>query len=541
MTHFSPVRSFLAFAIMGIVAVSTGCTKKSNDLEISVPGQGKLTLPFNETLRIRIETEPPTLDWHKATDTTSSLVTGNLMDGLVGYDFSKPEPEVAPALAEKWESSDNRVWKFTLRQGVVWSDGQPFVPQHVLDGFKRLLNPTTASEYAYFLYPIKNARAFSEGKNKDFGAVGVKISGPNEITIELEKPMSYFPFLLTHNSTFPIRQDIVDKHGDKWTDPANIVTVGPFNLKIWEHDKQVVLERNDSYYGKKSQLKYLVALIIQEASTAVNLFDSGKIDAMNSVPAQQIRELKKRKEFKAIGNLLIQYYGFNIEKKPMDNVKVRQAIAHAIDRQQIVDVLAGGQIPMTSFVPVGMFGYEAGRGLPFNKEKAKQLLKEAGYDDPSKVKIEFRSNTNENHQLIAENIQSQLKQNLGVNMEIKNEEWKVFLSTVKMDPPPMYRFGWQGDYPDPDNFLNLMTSYSDNNRTRWKNKKYDELIELAATESNREKRRQIYSDAQKLLVEEDVPLVPLYTGVSHHLISDRVEGYPVNILANYRYNEVRIK
>lgn len=546
MTYFSPARLFMTLVLATVVSIMTGgtvgCTKKGKDVEIDVPGQGKLVLPHKETLRVRIETEPPSLDWHKATDTTSSLVTENMMDGLVGYDFSKKEPDVAPALAEKWETKDNKTWKFTLRQGVTWSDGQAFVPQHVVDGFKRLLSPATASEYAYFLYPLKNARAFSEGKTKDFSTVGVKVSGPSEVTIELERPMAYFPFLLTHHSTFPIRQDVVDKHGDRWTEPGNIVTIGPFNLKLWEHDKQIVLERNDSYFGKKAEIKYLVGLIIQEAATAVNLFESGKIDAMNSVPAQQIRQLKSRKEFKQIGNLTIQYYGFNIEKKPMDNVKVRQAIAHAIDRQQIVDVLAGGQSPMTSFVPVGMFGYEADRGRAFNIEKAKELLKEAGYTDPSKMpKVEFRMNTNENHQLIAENIQAQLKKNLGVDMEIKNEEWKVFLNTVKVDPPPMYRFGWQGDYPDPDNFLNLMTSYSENNRTRWKNKKYDELIERAATESNREKRRQIYAEAQKMLVEEDVPLVPLYSGVSHHMVSERIENYPINILARYRYSEVRIK
>ncbi len=541
MTHFSSIRPFFALLCVVAAVVSVGCTKKGKDLEITVPGQGKLTLPHKETLRVRIETEPPSIDWHKATDTTSALVTENLMDGLVGYDFSKPEPDVAPALAEKWRSKDNRVWTFTLRQGVVWSDGQPFGPQHVVDGFKRLLNPMTASEYAYFLYPLKNARAFAEGKLKDFAQVGVRVTGPNEVTVELDKPMSYFPFLLTHHSTFPVRQDVIDKHGDRWTEPANIVTIGPFRLKLWEHDKQLVMERNDAYYGVKPQLKYLVGLIIQEASTAINLFESGRVDALNSLPAQQIRELKKRKEFKAVGNLTIQYYGFNIEKKPMDNVKIRQAIAHAIDRQEIVNVLAGGQIPMTSFVPVGMFGYEAGRGRTFNIEKAKGLLKEAGYDDPTKIKIEFRSNQNENHQLIAENIQAQLKRNLGVSMEIKNEEWKVFLNTVKVDPPPMYRFGWQGDYPDPDNFLNLMTSYSENNRTRWKNKKYDDLIEKAATESDRERRRQIYAEAQKMLVEDDVPLVPLYTGVSHHMIAERVENYPVNILARYRYNEVRVK
>jgi len=528
--------------LLGSVTLLTSCTKRSRDAVVNVEGQGKLTLPYAETLRIRIASEPPSLDWHKATDTTSSLITENMMDGLIGYDFSGQEPTVGPALATKWESKDSRVWKFTLREGVKWSDGVEFTAQHAIDGMKRLLSPSTASEYAYFLYPIKNARAFSEGKIKDFAQVGVSSSGPLELTIELEKPMSFFPFLLTHHSTFPVRLDVVEKHGEQWTKPGNIVTLGPFNLKVWDHDRQIVMERNETYYGKKAQIKYLLALMIQEGSTAVNLFDGGKVDALNDLPPQQIRELKTLKEFKQLGNLLIQYYGFNVEKKPMDNVKVRQAIAHAIDRQQIVDALAGGQIPMTSFVPAGMFGYEANRGRPFNIEKAKQLLKEAGYEDMSKFpKIDFRMNTNEAHQLVAENVQAQLKKNLGIDIEIKNEEWKVFLNTVKVDPPMMYRFGWMGDYPDPDNFLNLMTSFSENNRTRWKNAKFDELIAKAATEANREKRRALYSEIQKILVEDEVPLVPLYSGVSHHLVSERVVNYPFNILARYRYNEVQLK
>ncbi len=536
--------SVLSFLVAATLALG-GCTKKNKDLEITLPaGKGKLTLPLAETLRVRIASEPPSLDWQKATDTTSSTVTSNLMEGLVRYDFSKGEPNIAPALATKWETKDNKTWIFTLREDVKWSDGRPFTAQHAVDGMQRLVSAATATEYSYFLYPIKNARAYAEGKIKDFAQVGISIPipNPNQIQIELEKPMAFFPFLLTHHSTFPIRLDVVQKHGDKWTEPENMVSLGPFKMILWEHDKQLVLERNPNYYGAPAPLKHVVFLMIQEATTAVNLFDSGKIDAMNELPPQQLRQLKVRKEYKPIGSLVIQYYGFNVLKKPMDNPKVRQAIAHAIDRQEIVSILDGGQIPMTSFVPAGMFGYEASRGLPFNVERAKQLLKEAGYDDPSKFpKIDFRMNTAESHQLVAENVQAQLKRNLGINMEIKNEEWKVYLSTLTADAPQMFRFGWSGDYPDPDNFLNLMTSYSENNRCHWKNLKFDGLIEQGATESDLEKRREIYSQAQKLMVEDEAPLVPLYSSVNQHLVAGRVENYPINILGYYKYNEVRLK
>ena len=530
-----------AVVLAGILAVS-GCTKKGKDITVDFQGQ-KLTLPFKETLRIRIASEPPALDWHKGTDTTSAEIVTNLQDGLAGFDFSKQEPEVIPLLATKWESKDNKTWVITLREDAKWSDGQPFTAQQVLDGWKRLITPATAAEYAYFLFPVKNAKSFNEGKIKDFAQVGVKITAPNQITVELEKPMAFFPMLLTHHSTYPVRLDVIEKHGEKWTEAANIVTLGPFNMKVWEHDKQIVLERNEAYYGKKPNVKYVVALMIQEVATAINLFDAGKLDFIDEVPPQQVRQRKGTKEFKQIGSLIIQYYGFNTEKAPMNDPKVRQAIAHAIDRQEIVNILAGGQIPMTSFVPAGMFGYEAAQGRVFNVEKAKQLLKEAGYGEGGKAfpKIEMKLNTSESHQTIAENVQAQLKRNLGIDMEIKNEEWKVFLKTLQSDTPQIYRMGWNGDYPDPDNFLNLMTSYSENNRTKWKNKKYDALIEQAASEKDRDKRRQLYADAQKLLVDEDVPLVPLYSAVTQYLVADRVENYPLNVLANKRFDEVRLK
>lgn len=543
-TFGSRVSQALRFSALALALVFSvvACTKKGKDISVTAPSGEKLTLEYKDTLRVRLASEPPSLDWHISTDTESNKVTTNTMEGLAEYDFSGKEPVAVPALAEKWETKDNKTWVITLKQGVKWSDGEPLTAQHFVDGFQRLLEPATASEYSYFLFVLKNGQAYNSSKIKDFSQVGVKITAPNELTLELERPMSFLPLLFTHHSTFPIRLDVVKKHGDKWTEPGNIVTLGPYNLKVWEHDKQLVLERNPNYHGKPALIKNIVFIMIQEVTTAISLFDADKLDSVDNLPAQELRKLKTRPEFAQMGTLTIQYYGFNTKKAPMDNVKFRQAIAHAIDRQQIVDVLAGGQTPMTSFVPVGMFGYEANRGLPFNIEKAKQLLKEAGYTDPAKYpKLQLKINTQENHQLVAENVQAQLKTNLGIDMEISNEEWKVFLSTLKSNTPMMYRMGWQGDYPDPDNFLNLMTSYSENNRTKWGDKTYDGLVEKAVSVSERSSRADLYSQAQKILVENQVPLVPLYAQVSHYLIKQRVGNYPINVLGHYDFSGVSLK
>lgn len=517
------------------LSMTLACTKKNSKIEYG--------LDLKDTLRVTIVSEPPTLDWNKSTDTTSSRILNNIMAGLTAYNYEDPELGLLPALAEKWTPSKKAtVWTLELRKDAKWTDGVPFKAQQVFDGWERLLRPETASEYAYFLHNIKNAKAYNEGKIKDPKKLGIKIIDDHKIEVSLEDTMSFFPYLLTHPSTYPVRLDIIEKHGDAWTDAGNIVTIGPYSLKVWEHDKALVLERNPTYFGKPAIVKNVLVYMIAELSTAINLFDAGKLDSVDELPKSELRALKERPEHKSHSYLVLQYYGFNVEKPPFDNVNLRKAVAHAIDRSEIVKVLGGGDIPLKSWVPVGMFGYEADKGLDFDVEKAKAYLKKAGYEDVSKLpKISLAFNTNENHQKVAENVQSQLKKNLGIQLNLKNEEWKVYLSNLKANKYPMFRMGWVADYPDPDNFLNLMLSSSQNNRSRWKNKKYDMLIAKAAAETDKEKRKSIYREAQTILVEEDVPAIPLFNSVHHLLVSDEVENYPMNVLNNLEYKDVRLK
>lgn len=528
-------RYFLLAASLLTVTLNFGCTRKSD--------RSGSDLPLKETLRINILQEPPSLDWSKSTDTTSSLIENNFMEGLVEYDLDDPELKLVPALATDWKANANAtVWTFNLRKGVKWTDGQDLTPQQFVDGWERLLNPATASEYAYFLFGVKNAQAYNQGKLKDFTQVGIKVSGENQLIVELEAPKSYFPYLLVHHSTFPIRKDVVEKFHDRWTDPANIVTLGAYRLKTWEHDKAIVLERNESYYGEKAKIKYIHAQMINEMSTAINLFDSGKLDLQTALPSRELRQLKARKEYREQGTLGLYYLGFNIKKKPFDDPRVRRAFAQAIDRKQITDMLAGGQIPLSGWVPPGMFGYEPERGIKFDPAAAAKLLDQAGFKDRSKLgKIKYGFNTNEDHQRIAENVQSQLKKNLSVDVELANEEWKVYLASLKSDAPAIFRLGWLADFPDPDNFMNLMASYSDNNHTGWKSKSFDVLLDQGSAVTEKEKRRKIYSDAQKLLTEQEIPAVPVFGMVSQVLVSDRVVGFKTNSLSRYLFKGVSLK
>ena len=463
------------------------------------------------------------------------------MEGLTEYDFSKADPQAKPALAERWtHSKDNKTWTFFLKDKVLWTDGQPLTAKHFISSWERLLNPKTASEYAYFLFPIKKARQYNQGLIKDFKEVGVKTGDKGELILELEKPLFYFPYLLTHPSTFPIRIDIIEKKKSLWTEPENIVTLGPYKLNRWEHDKALVLNKNNSYYGKAPSIKNLVFYVIPDETTILNLYLSGRLDAALPLISRDLPFLIKRKDHHTHSLLSLYYYGFNVEAPALKNKKIRQAIAQAIDREEIVQLLNRRNLALKSWIPKGLFAHDPDVGLSFNPEKARELLQQAQTNSiPPKIQIFY--NTTTDHKMIAENIQSQLKKNIGLNVELNNQEWKTYLQRLKTKQVELFRLGWLADYPDPDNFMNLMTSFSDNNHTNWKNKKYDQLILQAMKMENTSLRKQLYTQAQKILLEEDVAVFPIFTGVSHILISPRIKNYPFNIMNYILFKNIEIK
>jgi oligopeptide transport system substrate-binding protein len=271
----------------------------------------------------------------------------------------------------------------------------------------------------------------------------------------------------------------------------------------------------------------------------MNMFDSGRLDAVNDLPSTEIKVLSKRPDYYTKGVIGIYYYGFNTSKPPFDNPKVRKAVSMAVDRKQITDLMAGGEIPLTAWVPQGMMGHTPDVGIKPDVSQAQKLLDEAGYKDRSKFpKVTIGFPTNENHQRIAANVQAQLKQNLGIEVQLSNEEWKTYLQTVRVDAPQIFRLGWLADYPDPDNFMSLMTSYSSNNHTKWGSKKYDELVNKAVSLTDQAARSALYREAQQILTEAEVPVIPIYTMVTQQLISPRLKNYPVNSMKEYRFSKV---
>ena len=496
---------------------------------------------LEETFRYPILAEPPTLDWNKSQDTTSSLIIQNLMEGLTEYDFSKDFVQIKPSLAKSWTSSkDKKTWIFHLRSDVVWTDGKPLSSKQFLEGFERLLNPKTGSEYAYYLFPIKNAKAYNSGKIKDFSQVGVKVEGNLKLKVELEKGIFYFPFLLTHPCTYPIRKDILEKHGTSWIEAGNLVSLGPYSLKAWEHDKALILEKSESYYKDIKGPKKVIVYILPDESTIKNLYLSKKIDVALPLVSRELPIFKKREDHTSHSILSLYYYGFQVEKEVLKNKDFRKALVHAVDRAEIVKLLGKDQEPLSSFIPRGIFGFNENIGLKFDPEKARKYLKKSGLDqNPPKVKLFY--NHSSDHKLIAENIQAQLKRNLGVNIEVNSQEWKTYLQRLSTKEVEIFRLGWLADYPDPNNFMKIMTSFSDNNHTEWKNKTYDSLILQAQSEEDLIKRKNLYDQAQRLLLEEEAVVFPIFSGKNHLLISPRVKNFPQNVMDTILFKNIKLE
>lgn len=500
---------------------------------------GLEAMAAKQEFNLRIQSEPPTLDWTLATDNVSITILVNMMEGLAKYD-QKLQPK--PGLAQSWSvSNDGKTYTYKLKENVHWSDGAPLTAQHFWDSWERLLNPKTASEYSYFLFDIVGAKDYNEGKLKDPARLGFKAIDAKTFQIVLNKKAAYFPSIPTFTVTFPIRNDLLEKYGTKWTDPKNMTVVGPFKLSEWKHDSKLTLVPNEKYYGGKAKLEKVSAYVIHEDTTAINMFESGTLNYVSRLPALEIERLKTSPAYRNAPYLRGYYYGFNTKKAPFNDVRVRQAFAQAIDRTKIVELLKGGQIPTSSWIPKGMPGYDPNIGLKFDVKKAQKLLAEAGFPAGKGFPaVTFMFDTRDDNKVIAERLQNMWKENLGVDLRAQNEDWKVYLNRLKVDVPAMFRLGWGADYPDPDNFMNLFTSSSGNNYTGWKNAAYDSLIEKAAGESNIKKRLAYYREAQILLTEKETVMVPLFIDAINVLVSPSVKGLELNSMDLLQLKDVQI-
>ncbi len=513
--------------------------KSSDESEV---GPGGSQTPKREILRINIGNEPPTLDWSRSTDSTSYTILINIMDGLTkfGDDF-KP----VPALAESWQiSDDGKTYTFKLREGIKWTDGKPLRSKDFEYSWKRLLDPKTAADYAYFLYDVAGAEEFNIGKITDPGSIGIKSIDDNTLEVTLKRPASYFLSVVSFMSAFPMREDIVLKHGLKWTEPQNLLTLGAYKLESWKHHDKLIIVKNEKYWGTKPEINKVEMIMNENQSSALALYESDELDYADSksIPNLEIPRLRLSADFRTQLQFRGNYIGFNVRKAPFDNPLVRKAFSSAINRQNIAEVVQGAGIPTTSWIPKGMLGFSEDIGIDFNPDSAKKLLKQAGYKNGGDFpKVTFLYPDVSNNRIIAESLQSMWKENLGIEVELINQEWKVYLSTLDTDPPNIFRAGWAADFPDPHNFMNLFECNSGNNETGWCNPVYDNLVETAAGEIDENKRIELYNRAQLILTETDVPIAPFLLSIQQSMLKPYVVGLEPNPLGLIYYNKVSFK
>lgn len=530
MTAFIKKQGLLITALV-ITAIAAYClfAPLDNTAEVESP-----------LFKINLGTEPPTLDATQARDMTSITVIQNLMRGLVTYDH---KGNIVPACAKRWTMSpDGKHWVFYLRNNLRWSDGQKLTAQQFVNSAHRALDSKNAAPYAFFLFNLKNGKAFYDGKLSTFKTVGIHAPNDSTVEITLEHPVAFFLNLLAFPVAYPIREDLIKQHPNNYTEAGVLATNGPYQLSKWAHDDYLLLKPNTYYYGPQPKNPNVQMLMIPEPATSLRMYENGELDFVetaSSIPVKEVRRIKNRKDYHSMTLHGLSYFGFNTQKPPVNNIKVRQALAMAFDRTMIPRILQSGERPWQTWISPGLLGgsekENTENGIAFNPEKAKELLVEAGYPNGKGFpKLQFMVGTNnaESSQL-AEMAQFQWKKYLNIDVDIQRVEFKVFLSQLSHDPPMMYKLQWYVDYADPDSFMTVFVSDSGNGNINWKSKQYDTWVNAAAQSNNARVRKQLYDKAQKLLLQQAAGIIPIYAIPKSYLLRPGTKGFtmsPLNLV-----------
>ncbi len=478
--------------------------------------------------------EPRTIDPVLNNAVDGSNVIFNLFEGLVRIGFDDA-PEAG--CAEKWEvSEDGMSWTFHLRKGLKWSDGKPMTAEEFRYGFLRAITPENASPYAHLGFFIKNGEAFFNGKAK---AEEVGLVAVDDVTfrIDLEYQTPLMLDYLSYHIFYPARADVVEADPRGWTSkPETALGNGPFMLADWQHNSEMTLVKNPHYWDADNvKIDKVRMVMITDSNTALAAFKGRKVDLIDNIPPQMTPQLIKSGEAKVAPTLGTSFSVFNVTRAPFDNPLVRRAFTLAVDRTVMAEKVAmGGQKPAVAFIPYGIpgvetekdFRAEGGAFLPdrADVEQAKKLLAEAGYPDGKGFpKVVYKYNLNPINKAIAEALQAMWKQNLGVEVELSNEEWKVFINTRMKHDFDIARHAYLVDFFDAGSLLELWQTGVPENVAGYANEEYDALIKDSLKQMDRAKRIEDMHKAEQILM-QDLPVLPLYFYSTPYMQSARVKG-----------------
>ncbi|TRY26737.1 peptide ABC transporter substrate-binding protein [Brevibacillus sp. LEMMJ03] len=526
----------LGLALVLALPALSGCTGGGSgaaDLaQANKSGEGN-----RQEIVFNAKSEPPDLNPLKSTDTTSFWIIDQLFEGLY-WTNQNGEPVLAAAKDVQITENGKR-YTFTLRDEAKWSNGDPVTAEDFVYSFLTHLDPAFGSTTAFQLYYIKGAEAFNKGTGKA-EEVGVKALDDKTLQIDLVAPISYFPKLLATRYYAPINKKVAEANPNWAGDAKTYVSNGAYALTEWNHDSSVTIEKNEHYWNKADvSMPKVTWKMVNEATTYYQMYKSGELDVIQDLPTEVIEKEKNNPDFVNKPNFGTYMYMFNVEQPPFTNKKIRKAFAMALDRKLITEsVSMGGETPAYAMVPDGVvtatgsdFRKEKPEYFAYDPQEAKRLLeegmKEEGWTSFPETTLMY--NTAENHKKIAQAVQEMISKNLGVELKLQNQEWKVYLDTTKQKNYQMARMGWLPAVVDPSFSLDYYLGDSPNNRTGWVNKEYDSLMAAAKVEQDPQKRNDLLHRAEDILMDE-MPFIPVYFYMQNYLVKPDIHGlyFPPN-------------
>jgi oligopeptide transport system substrate-binding protein len=484
--------------------------------------------------------EPETLDIHRSSGIPEFELQVDLFEGLVHYG---PAGEPVPGVAERWTVSDDGLtYRFHLRPDARWSNGDPVTAGDFVFALRRAVAPATASRYAFILFPITQAEEIAAGKTTDAGQLGVAAPDDHTVVFTLKAPTPYFLGLLTHHMAFPLHRASLERYGERWTRPANLVGNGAYRLERWVPQSEITLVKNPRYWDAAAvAIERVVYVATEDVGAELRRYRAGEIDITNQAPIDQIEWIARHLpgEWRATPYLGTYYYGFNLTAPPFRAAAaLRQALALAIDRETLVArITRAGEKPAYSWVPPGIGNRYTPQPPAWaqatqaeRNRLAQARYAEAGYGPDKPARFELLYNTSENHKRIAIAIAAMWKQTLGAEVTLRNEEWKVYLASRDAKQFQVLRQAWIGDYNDANTFLELLKSdIGDQNSEGYANPRFDALMKRAERTIDLSARAGMMEEAERIMM-DDMPLIPIYHYVSKRLVKPWVTGWVDNIV-----------
>jgi oligopeptide transport system substrate-binding protein len=495
--------------------------------------------------------EPESLDPAIVTGQPDLRVVSAMFEGLTRNDPVTAAP--VPGLAERWDiSSDGCTYVFHLRTNALWSTGEPITAADFTYSWLRILNPATAADYAGQLFYVKNASAYNSGQLKDAAQVGVRALDARTFQVELERPTAFFLDLCAFQTLAVVPRQTIEHFGDRWLMADPLPVSGAYLLEEWRINDKVRLRKNPRYWdAANTKLDTIDILPIGSPITALNLYETGAADVVwdkGLVPTELLDVLINRPDFHRFDYLATYFLRLNTTRPPFNDPRVRRALALAIDKDRIVHkITRAGEKTASHLTPPGIANYTPPEGLTYNPAAARRLLAESGFPDGNGFRA-FRylfnavaGGSSRLHEKIAIEIQQMWKEELGLQIELRQVEWKVFLASQSALDYDVCWSSWIGDYTDPNTFLDLFMSQNGNNRTGWKNNGYDQLMLAANREVDRTQRASLLRDAEKILVAQELPIIPLYfyVGLSYY-DGQRISGIYPNLIDQHPLNAINV-